>query len=180
MWERFSTIWDAAWPIAVSIFGERSFWGETLKLLIQLGGAYFIAKLTVGWALGRFRTEKAWEREVAVMVDLVRNLKELRRLAASQRDQLASPSVFSDTSANDALERILQLHEERESLSAAVRLMMPRDVSPLVERLDSRLRKADSYRQEGDDLSYWTEQAAALDDAIGALPKVWAQRHRSR
>lgn len=180
MWDQINNAWHTIWAVAASVLSDRSFWAETIKLAAQLGGALFIARLTVRWALGRFKSEKTWERELAAMVDLVRNLAEVRRLAFIHRGQVGSSIPPAEDFTQDLLERARQLHADRESLSAAVRLMMPRDVGPVVDRLDTRLRKADTYRQDGDHLTYWTEQVSALDDALTSLQRVWAQRYRNR
>jgi len=178
VWDQINNAWHTIWPVAASVLSDRSFWGETFKLLAQLGGAILIARWTVKWALGRFKSEKTWERELGVMVDLVRNLAELRRLAFIHRGQVGAPIPLGEELVKDLLERARQQSADRDSLSAAVRLMMPRDAGPVVDRLDSRLKKAGVYMKDGDHVAYWTEQVDALDEAIVALQKVWARRAR--
>lgn len=176
MWDQLNNLWGTIWPLAASVVANQSFWAETSKLVVQLAGGLLIARWTVKWALGRFKSEKTWERELGVMVDLVRNLAELRRLATVHRGQVGRPVPLAEDLVEDLLERARQANADRESLAAAVRLMMPRDAGPVVERLDARMKKAGEHLRSGDQLSYWTEQVAALDDAIMGLQRVWARR----
>lgn len=176
VWDQLNNLWGTIWPLAASVVANQSFWAETSKLVVQLAGGLLIARWTVKWALGRFKSEKTWERELGVMVDLVRNLAELRRLATVHRGQVGRPVPLAEDLVEDLLERARQANADRESLAAAVRLMMPRDAGPVVERLDARMKKAGEHLRSGDQLSYWTEQVAALDDAIMGLQRVWARR----
>jgi hypothetical protein len=49
--------------------------GDIVKLAIQFIGALVVARLTVQWALGRFKREKKWEREVTALADVVGALR---------------------------------------------------------------------------------------------------------
>lgn len=55
----------------------RAIAGEGLKMLVQLGGALLIARLTVYWALRRFKSERAWERQSTALADLFHALSEI-------------------------------------------------------------------------------------------------------
>ncbi|MBU1606832.1 MAG: hypothetical protein KKD08_08510 [Alphaproteobacteria bacterium] len=55
-------------------------WFESIKLLAQLGGALIVARLAVGWALKRYKSEKLWERRLTAFTDVVTALSEMRRL----------------------------------------------------------------------------------------------------
>ena len=50
---------------------------EVYKLIAQLGGALLIARLTVYWALSRFKSEKLWERQSAALSEVLQAVTEL-------------------------------------------------------------------------------------------------------
>lgn len=53
---------------------------EAAKLLAQLGGATVVAWLGVRWALGRYKSEKTWERRFAAFADILATLSEIQRV----------------------------------------------------------------------------------------------------
>jgi hypothetical protein len=63
-----------------AFFSTWAFWGEVAKLVAQLGGALLIAWLTVRWALGRYKSEKMWERRTTALFDLLTAISEVHRV----------------------------------------------------------------------------------------------------
>jgi hypothetical protein len=53
---------------------------EVIKLIVQFSGALIIARLTVQWALGRFKTEKSWERQTTAFAEILASLRETIRV----------------------------------------------------------------------------------------------------
>ncbi|MFG1375329.1 hypothetical protein [Xanthobacter autotrophicus] len=51
---------------------------ELIKLIIQFGGAFFIARVTVNWALYRFKSEKIWEKKILTYTDIISSLYEMK------------------------------------------------------------------------------------------------------
>ncbi|WP_156460504.1 hypothetical protein [Devosia sp. Root635] len=72
----------------LSFLCTAQFWAETAKLIAQLGGALLIAWLTVRWALGRYKSEKMWEREAAAMFDVLGAIADMKDVNSEWLNQL--------------------------------------------------------------------------------------------
>lgn len=59
---------------------EMIVWLEAIKLGAQLIGAVVIARLTVKWALSRYKEEKVWERKLASYSDVIAAVGEMLRV----------------------------------------------------------------------------------------------------
>jgi len=64
----------------LSFLSTQQFWGELAKMAAQFVGALAIAWLAVRWALGRYKTEKLWERQTAALFDLLTAVAEVQRV----------------------------------------------------------------------------------------------------
>lgn len=53
---------------------------EVLKLVLQFGGALFIAWKAVGWALGRYKREKHWERKLQAFSEVLSALGTMNQI----------------------------------------------------------------------------------------------------
>jgi hypothetical protein len=67
---------------------EKVFMLEPWKSLLTFAGAMAIAWVTVKLALGRYKNEKLWERQIGIYADLIESLTVIQRSAKAQYELL--------------------------------------------------------------------------------------------
>lgn len=61
-----------------------------LKQVAPLLGALLVARVTVHWALERFKSEKIWERQLLALADVVAAIRRMQRATLAVRDESAA------------------------------------------------------------------------------------------
>ena len=123
---------------------------ETVKLIAQLGGALFVARVAVRWALERYKSEKMWERHLAAYVDVVTALAEMKRVLGVWEEYILRISQPSDEQATAQRERWSAASRRFEEVAATAQLLLPGEIAGLLARaerdLDSAGVNLDEYR----------------------------------
>lgn len=168
---------EPAWLLTKSIAADRSFWGEAAKLAAQLAGAYLIAKVTVAWALRRFKSEKLWERQLQAVADLISALVQMRS-AWSKQLTTPPPDRYGDNPI-EKQERDRRREETQKAADAAVtrltdamsmvRLLLPGEATKIIEGF------MQSIGHPPEKVQTWTQQTnyriQCATDAIETLVK---------
>lgn len=61
-----------------------------LKQIAPVLGALLVARVTVYWALERFKSEKLWERQLLALADVVAAIRRMERATLAVRDESAA------------------------------------------------------------------------------------------
>jgi hypothetical protein len=128
---------------------------EIAKLAAQLIGAGFIAWLTVSLALGRFKKEKLWERQLSAYAEAVASLAEMRLLVGGWFDQAAEHRDLPPEL--EATQRT-QYQAARRRLDEAIatgQLLFPKEVAAQLAVIPKEMESAnhqDSYLEHLDTL----------------------------
>src|SRR5260370_10405133 len=69
---------------------------ETLKLIVQFAGGLLIARVAVGWALDRFKSEKMWDRRITALADVMAALREMVRVLDKWMEEETHAAQFTD------------------------------------------------------------------------------------
>lgn len=142
-------------------YPPTDFQKELLKLAIQFVGALFIAKLTVRWALARFKTEKMWERQTTALADVLSSLSELDRIYDSLLYQYMMQREHDAQSLNrradEAMKKFL-------GVAGVAALLLPKNFAGIIARLEVKLgERPDDY------FNYLEQRSGAINCAINEL-----------
>jgi hypothetical protein len=110
------------------------FWGEVAKAIATFIGALIIARLTVNWALGRYKAEKRWERETTAMTDLLSAMSELHRINGDWIDDMANDRIASPED-EDRRIRYQAARRRLEETLAAASILLPARAQDTVREL---------------------------------------------
>lgn len=132
---------EALQKALAEIIVDRAFWGEAIKLAAQLGGALVIARLTVGWALHRYKSEKAWEREVAAFTNLISALSERIAVAQAEKAEQASGENVTDAQRRSLTERDIAAFKILTDVRSTASITLPDEVIDQLNEMDVRLRE---------------------------------------
>lgn len=132
--------------------GVNSMRWDLAKLLVQFGGAIFIAWFAVWLALRRFKSEKGWERQTSTFADLLVAIDEMHSI---NDGWLTAEMVHREISAerqkemNANYKRAFQTFEKSIAMAA---ILLPRDVYDIARQLHVSLTtyEADSRFDEFD------------------------------
>ena len=112
---------------------------EVIKLIVQFVGALFIARLTVQWALGRFKSEKSWERQTTTFAEVISALREFERIL----DQLYQDEIHARSYSDEFLNRLNKRHQEirnrYQEASSLAAIILPDDISDIIVKLEAAL-----------------------------------------
>jgi len=115
---------------------------ELIKLGLQFAGALAIARLTVTWALSRFKTEKAWERKIASMAEVLSALREMVRVLSIQEDRHLRHAEDNEEYENKLRERWQAAKLKFEAVSAVAILILPQEAADRIQHLEDKLANA--------------------------------------
>ena len=102
---------------------------EAGKILIQILGGGFVAWLTVKWALKRFKSEKAWERQTNALADVIAAVTEMRRVTNSWI-QIAASQSEPPAEYEDRLKARYEAAKSRfEDVASVAVLILPIEIS---------------------------------------------------
>lgn len=102
---------------------------ETFKLVAQLAGALGISWLTVQWALGRYKSEKMWERESAAITDLVEALGEIEGALNFWLRIEVEDANYTDEWLEYRAARYRRAREKFDGVSAVASLILPDELA---------------------------------------------------
>ncbi len=112
---------------------------EVIKLIVQFAGALFIARLTVQWALGRFKSEKGWERQTTTFAEVISALREMERIL----DQLYQDEIHARNYSEAYLDRLNKRHQQirdrYQEASSLAAIVLPDDISDIIVKLEAAL-----------------------------------------
>lgn len=139
--------------------------GEAIKLAIQFVGALVVARMTVRWALNRFKREKRWEREVNALADVVGALSEMRRIYGKWIDEHISGQDFADAYKQELEADFRAARRKYDSVFSLAALLLPSSFVSILTELQVELdgKRSDSYFDSVNDA--W----AIIDGAIRRL-----------
>lgn len=105
---------------------------EILKLAAQLVGALGVSWLTVRWALGRYKSEKMWERESAAIADLVGALGEIEGALRFWIRLELHRTQYTEEWLEYRSKRYRSVRERFDAVHAVASLMLPEDLAAQV------------------------------------------------
>ncbi|TIT23911.1 MAG: hypothetical protein E5W70_05915 [Mesorhizobium sp.] len=145
---------------------------DLAKSAFQLLGALLIARLTVGWALSRFKYEKAWERQSEALANVVAALAEMRRVNDKWTDEAYLGRDFAEEFSKALQLRYQDAKREFERVAAVGVLVLPAEIADILLKLEADLDGGtyDSWQEELD------SRGAAIGSSLGRLVTV-GQRH---
>ena len=146
----------------------NAFAKEIVKLCLQFAGALLIARLTVSWALGRFKTEKSWERKVTAMADVLSALREMLRVLSIWEDREIRKASENERYEAELRQRWQTAEEKFKEVSSVAILVLPQEVADRIEALE----KALANRQH----ESWFDEIEANSVAISAA-MTWLVDH---
>jgi hypothetical protein len=141
---------------------------ELAKLAAQFLGALVVARLAVGWALRRYKTEKTWERRLAAYVDALAALGEMRLVVGRWYDELITDRTVTDEQSAGQLARYQAARRRLDEGVAVAALLLPSESSGLLAGLDRALEASRIGHDQVDDLD---RQYGVLDRALKELTR---------
>ncbi len=161
--------------LIISGGGTMDYKAEAIKLFTQGAVAMLVARLTVSWALGRYKNEKRWERQTEAFVDTIASLSEMRRVVSIWYDEVmeydalqnngeSSPAQTEREAENLAL--YLRSKRRLEETSANARLLFDAPLIGLLDQLDVKLNESHQHLEELEALHL---EKIALDNSIDRL-----------
>ena len=151
---------------------QEQIWFELCKLALQAGGAIFVARLAVRWALARYKEEKTWERQLAAYVDVCTALGDMRLIIGKWADQEEGVVNYSEDFQSRMGERYHAAKKNMENTVAVASLILPRETHNLLHQLEIDLEKVkcpeDRYEE-------YNAKYLLIDDALVALTKQGRQ-----
>jgi len=122
---------------------------EGLKLAVQAIVALGVARLTVVWALSRYKAEKVWERRLGAHADLVTALGEMRRINGAWMIEEEEGRELTEDFRQIQSKRYGDASRKVQEVSAVARLLLDKSTITLLDEMENGLAEARSS------LSYW-------------------------
>ena len=133
----------AFWAIVELFYrADASGLWDVIKLIVQFAGALLIAWLAVRWALGRFKSEKAWERETAALAEVLSALREMYRVLERWERQELEQTELSESAENKLRKRYATAKAKFEEVSAVAIMLLPQEAADRIENLEAGLSNA--------------------------------------
>ena len=139
---------------------------EASKLALQFLGAFAIARFTVVWALKRYKTEKAWERQLAAYVDLVTAMSEMLQVVGRWVDEELERRNPAEEWSDRQRQRYQDAHRKLDEGIAVALLMLPRDTSDLLTKFRRDLERS---RDNPNHFEVLDTEYGLLDRAVKAV-----------
>lgn len=114
---------------------------EFAKIAVQLAGAVLVARLAVTWALKRYKTEKAWDREMEALANVVQALSEMDRVIFKWMQEYARETEFSDQYSEELETRYREARRKFETTAAAAAILLPKEINEALDNLDRQLNQ---------------------------------------
>lgn len=154
----------------ISYFARPEIILEIVKLLVQLVGALFVAKIAVRWALERFKSEKLWDRGLTSLADTISALREIERVYDIWVDEHFSGDDFGADHNQMLNNRIHEAKKKFESASSVAILTLPRGLTTILIRIEKEL--ANNGEPGMDWFEHIDGRAKVVSDAIAELLKA--------
>lgn len=132
---------------------------EALKLAAQFGGALFIARKAVQWALNRYKSEKHWERKLQAYTDLLAAIGAIKEVLDVWETWELFRSKPTEEMQKEYRIRYWAAKQKLQEAIGVAGLLLPGEIARLLTDLNNELRKK---TQESDS---WME-AIATESAI--------------
>jgi hypothetical protein len=116
-----------------------SYGQELIKLGLQFIGALIVARLTVTWALSRFKFEKAWERKTAALADVLSAMRDMSRVIVQWINEEIGDAQYIQSHKDDLKARYRTARRSLESVSAVAMLVLPGPIAETLAELDKAL-----------------------------------------
>ena len=116
-----------------------SFCLELIKLILQLLGAVYIARLTVRWALERFKSEKSWERQISTVADLLVAIEEMHRINGIWLDAEIEHGTLVEERDKELRTSYREAMRNFEKGTAMAAVLLPPDIYGIVKHLHTAL-----------------------------------------
>lgn len=115
---------------------------EAVKLALQFLGALAIARLTVTWALRRYKAEKSWERRLAAYVDVVTAIGEMQHVIRRWMTDVEEHRDPSEDWNKAQRERYQAARRRLDEGAAAASLILSRETTATLSALRRDLENA--------------------------------------
>lgn len=148
-------------------YPPSDFQREIFKLIIQFAGALFIAWLTVRWALGRFKTERTWERQTKALADVLVALREMEFINNAWLDEELHRRSYvddEDQAPDPRSEKHQAAHRQLREVAAIAAIVLPEEINAVIRQIETDLAR--------DDHNTWQDQL----DHDGAILKEARQQ----
>lgn len=135
-------------------------WVEVAKLVLQLVGALGVARLTVHWALGRYKTEKTWERKLTAYIDVLTAVSEMPTVSDQWHDDELLRRDRPNEHDIETADRYKVAKRKLDESAAIALLLLSEQTQETLKTLNLELSKrADSLEEHLDNQSYALKQA---------------------
>lgn len=130
----------AFWAI-VELFFKADATGlwEVIKLIVQFSGALIIARLTVYWALSRFKSEKGWERQTTAFAEVISVLREFDRILDQFYEDEIHARSYSEAYLARLNTRSQEVRDRYQKASSLAAIVLPNDISEIIVKLEAAL-----------------------------------------
>ncbi|NTB86396.1 hypothetical protein [Agrobacterium tumefaciens] len=118
---------------------------EALKLGAQFGGALFIARKAVQWALSRYKQEKHWERKLQAYTDLLAAIGTMHQVLDKWENNELERKEVSPEADEENVSRYRTSMQKLEEAIGVAELILPPKIAGLLGKLQTDLRNA-QYR----------------------------------
>lgn len=152
----------------VGILSDRGFWAESAKLAAQLVGAFWIARLTVQWALKRFKSEKLWEKQLALATDAVLTIRDMRRIAYTHLNYSIDRLTISDSHRKELRELGQSTNEKLQSQRASTLILMP-EIGAILDDFEAKIKSTYPEEDHGDPETFLRAQISIMDQTVDKL-----------
>jgi hypothetical protein len=140
---------------------------ELLKITVQfvatLGIGLCAARLTVLWALARYKSEKIWERRIGVYAELVESIGEMREVLGTWEDAEIRHQSISDERAIRLSDRYASARRRLEAATALAHLLLHPDVAESLEQVAADINRVEDVTTHP--MEEWQAELAILKGA---------------
>ncbi len=119
---------------------------EIVKLVLQLAGALFVARLTVKWALSRFKNEKSWERQLSAYTDVLSALSQMERALDKWIREIQLGSDLTPEQHQALLGTYAEAINRVDEVHAVADLVLPKATRDTLKRLQKDINTAQDDR----------------------------------
>jgi hypothetical protein len=159
-------------PTTPQFWETSAFWVEIIKLLLQFGGALVVARLTVFWALRRYKSEKMWERETTALIDVLSAIDAIDELMDLWFDEEVRRQEAPEDIQRQRRDTYAAERRKLRSVAAVGAVLLPRSAAEVVRTLLRELDRAAQEREgwtdrlQSDGLALATAREALVDFAV--------------
>ena len=142
------------------ILGQPTF--ELIKLLIPAFITILLAFVAVWLALGRYKKEKTWERQLTAYIDVCVALSEMRKVVGVWADNIEEGRKFDKQWNQNHRDRYRTARQNLDIAVALSDLLLPKSTRSILHRLENAIS---SSRIE-DQWEAFNYEYSLIDDAL--------------